>query len=220
VVEYILRLHKVLGLIPCTENKSVLFVAMLTHYSLPAIGRLRQEDHKIKACLGEELISLEVFSACSTVPDGHLQLGVFTSLPVFMLLHFCLYPPPVPHTAFPAVFKCAIPIGSCALSSFFFKFGYKVSSFLATGLNPSIFLLHQRSIWICGMVSLDLEYTISFFFYLFFYYSCTGVQCDICKSSYNISYLNSPSPPFSIQNSPILGIVSTDLIFTFTYMCT
>jgi hypothetical protein len=96
VVEYILRLHKVLGLIPCTENKSVLFVAMLTHYSLPAIGRLRQEDHKIKACLGEELISLEVFSACSTVPDGHLQLGVFTSLPVFMLLHFCLYPPPSP----------------------------------------------------------------------------------------------------------------------------
>jgi hypothetical protein len=37
----------------------------------------------------------------------------------------------------------------------------------------------------------------------------------------NISYLNSLPPPFSyISLSPIPGIVSTGLIFPFTYMCT
>jgi hypothetical protein len=30
----------------------------------------------------------------------------------------------------------------------------------------------------------------------FFYYCCTGVHCDIYKSSYNASYLNSPPPYF------------------------
>jgi hypothetical protein len=51
-----------------------------------------------------------------------------------------------------------------------------------------------------------------------------GVYCGIYKSSYiisNISYLNSPPPPFSYISPPCIpGIVTTGCIFLFTSMCT
>jgi hypothetical protein len=54
---------------------------------------------------------------------------------------------------------------------------------------------------------------------------CVRVHCGIYKilnNISNISYLNSPPPPFSfiLPHLPIPGIVSTDVIFPFTYMCT
>jgi hypothetical protein len=55
----------------------------------------------------------------------------------------------------------------------------------------------------------------------FFYYIIVvmGVHCDIYKSSYNISWLNSPPPSFSfILLPPIPRIVSTGLIFPFSYV--
>jgi hypothetical protein len=52
---------------------------------------------------------------------------------------------------------------------------------------------------------------------------CCGVYCGIYKSSCNIpniSYLNSPHPPFSFfLSSPLPRITSTAIIFPFTNMC-
>jgi hypothetical protein len=42
--------------------------------------------------------------------------------------------------------------------------------------------------------------------FLFFYCCSTGVHCDISKSSYNISWLNSPSPSFSFISPPEISI--------------
>jgi hypothetical protein len=48
-----------------------------------------------------------------------------------------------------------------------------------------------------------------------------GVHCDIYKIPYNISWLNSlPLSFFFISPPPIPGVVSTGLIFPFTYMST
>jgi hypothetical protein len=45
-----------------------------------------------------------------------------------------------------------------------------------------------------------------------------GVHCGIYTTSYNISYLNLPLPPFSFfLPHPVPEIVSTDTIFPFTY---
>jgi hypothetical protein len=48
-----------------------------------------------------------------------------------------------------------------------------------------------------------------------------GVHCDIYKIPYNISWLNSlPLSFFFISPPPIPGVVSTGLIFPFTYRST
>jgi hypothetical protein len=50
-----------------------------------------------------------------------------------------------------------------------------------------------------------------------------GVHCSIYKRSYNISnisYLNSPLYHSPLPPPPISGIVSTGIMFPFTYMCT
>jgi hypothetical protein len=53
------------------------------------------------------------------------------------------------------------------------------------------------------------------------YFCCTGVQCDIYKSAYSISELNSPLPSFSFTpHSPILRIASIGLLFPFSYLST
>jgi hypothetical protein len=61
-------------------------------------------------------------------------------------------------------------------------------------------------------------------FIFFTFIVVLGVLYGIYKSSYNISnisYLNSPPPSFYfILPSSIPGIVSTGLIFPFTYMFT
>jgi hypothetical protein len=60
--------------------------------------------------------------------------------------------------------------------------------------------------------------------FIFLLLCWVGVLCGIHKSSYSItklSYLNSPPQSFSfISPPPIPGIVLTDLVFPFTYMCT
>jgi hypothetical protein len=48
-----------------------------------------------------------------------------------------------------------------------------------------------------------------------------GVHCGIYKSSYNISYLNSPPPPFFIPTPPpVSGIVLTGYFHTCIYLYT
>jgi hypothetical protein len=62
-----------------------------------------------------------------------------------------------------------------------------------------------------------LKWSYTFFF--LFLLCCVGVHCGIYKSSYNISYLNSLPPSFSLP-SPIPGIVSTGHFSIYTHICT
>jgi hypothetical protein len=69
---------------------------------------------------------------------------------------------------------------------------------------------------------------IHYYSYLFelinlFFYCCAGdTLCHLQRflQCINISYLNSAPLPFFYPSPLILGIVSTGLIFLFTYMCT
>jgi hypothetical protein len=56
--------------------------------------------------------------------------------------------------------------------------------------------------------------------FFFFIVVVLGVCCDIYKSSYNISKLNSPLHHSLLCSCPHSGIVSACLIFPFSYMCT
>jgi hypothetical protein len=70
-------------------------------------------------------------------------------------------------------------------------------------------------------LSFTLKCSMIFFLSCFFFNCCASVHCGIYKSSYNISYLIHPlhhSPLFLLPSIP--RIVSTGLIFPFTYMCT
>jgi hypothetical protein len=60
-----------------------------------------------------------------------------------------------------------------------------------------------------------------FVFLIFLLLFCWGYIVSLWQKSYNISWFNSPPPSFSfISPPPSPGIVSSGLIFPFTYMCT
>jgi hypothetical protein len=70
--------------------------------------------------------------------------------------------------------------------------------------------------------TLWLQFSLHFFWYSYFLFFLlllcwVEIHCGIYKSSYNISnisFLNSPPPPFSfISPHPILGIILTGIIF-------
>jgi hypothetical protein len=111
--------------------------------------------------------------------------------------------------ASPAIASCEYLNSLCQ-----FSFGWSfhiaissISSFVYS--SKQLFSIYWPSVFCC---------------WVFLMLCYVGVHCGIYKNSYNIlniSYLNYllPHSPFS-PSSPIPEIVSTDLIFPFTYMCT
>jgi hypothetical protein len=75
---------------------------------------------------------------------------------------------------------------------------------------------------IAGTTGMGHHTQLLFSFFLLLFW--VGVHCGIYKSSYNtsnVSYLNSPPPPFSFKlPSPIPGEFQQVSFFSFTYMCT
>jgi hypothetical protein len=100
--------------------------------------------------------------------------------------------------------------------------------------KPSLLQLSKNPFCVAAVINTIIGYILSgvsvvrqvrfvfYFIYLFFIIVVLGVHCGIYKSSYNapnMSYLNSSPQSFSFIFPPTTpGIVSTSLIFPFTYM--